>query len=118
MCWQWPTPRSVLSYCSHSVNRSAIRQNLQKGQQMDERITLAEILQRWVYTREGIRKLRLRDPEFPEPVVKRPRNRGNGWRLLDIESYEKRRPELLSEQEKHHKVAVACVRAIWGRGKS
>lgn len=85
---------------------------------MEERITLPDILERWVYTREGVRKLRKRDPEFPQPVVKRPRNRGNLWRLRDIESYEAQRPELLSEQEKQHKVAVSCVRALWGRSRS
>ena len=72
---------------------------------MNNALTFADLVHRWVYTRYGLQKLRKRDPEFPEPFRTFPGNRGNLWRREEIVAYEAKRPELLSETTKKRKVA-------------
>lgn len=82
---------------------------------MDNGLTFADLVNRWVYTRYGLQKLRKRDVDFPKPVRVRLHNRGNLWRLEDIEVYEKIRPELTDEKVKKRKVASFAYCVMKGR---
>ena len=66
-------------------------------------LSITDLVHRWIYTRQGVWKLRKRD-DFPRPVPGQP-PRAPRWREADIEAYEKDRPELKNERLKRRKVA-------------
>lgn len=71
---------------------------------------IADIVERWVYTRQGIHKL-IKTPDFPSPAFTINKGRTKVWLLADIEAYEIAHPEVADEQVKAGKQA-GYVRAI------
>jgi hypothetical protein len=68
-----------------------------------EYVGLADLVERWVYTRQGVHGL-VRSKGFPAPVFEINKGRTKVWRLVDIEAYEKTHPEVLSEESKQRKI--------------
>ena len=72
---------------------------------MSDNFILADLIRRWVYTRQGVQRLKKNDPDFPKPFATYPSGRGNRWREEDVLAYEAKRPELLDATKKWRKVA-------------
>ena len=70
----------------------------------------ADLVKRWVYTRQGVHRL-LRSPDFPAPVFTINRGRTKVWRLADIEFYERKHPEVTDADLKRDKV-LGYARAV------
>lgn len=84
---------------------------------MSEHLIFADLVRRWVYTRQGLQRLRKTDDEFPKPFAKfRGTNKGSRWRLEDVEAYEEKRPELLDDRLKKRKVARFALAVLSKRG--
>ncbi len=73
----------------------------------------ADIVERWVYTRQGIHKL-IRTPDFPAPVFTINKGRTKVWLLADIAAFEKTHPEVSEAGAKDRK--LAGYRRAVGRG--
>lgn len=71
---------------------------------------LADLADRWRYTRQGVHVLAKR-PDFPRPVFTINRGRVRVWARADIEAYERGKPWLGDEEAKRRKV-VGYARAI------
>lgn len=67
-----------------------------------ELLGIADLVDRWVYSRQGVHKL-VRSADFPNPALAINRGRTKAWRLSDIEAYEQGRPELRDEVMKVRK---------------
>ena len=67
-----------------------------------EYVGFRDLLARWVYTRQGV-YLVMRWPDFPAPAFEIDGGKTKVWRLVDVESFEKRHPELLTEAAKEFK---------------
>lgn len=65
-----------------------------------ELVTKTDIVRRWIFTREGVRKRIRQDFDFPLPVTYVNNGRTPLWLLSDIKEYEKVRPYLTDETEK------------------
>ena len=63
---------------------------------------IADLAARWSYTRQGVHQLAAR-PGFPTPVAAINSGRIRVWLLVDIETFEQERPELVSIAEKRRK---------------
>ena len=75
---------------------------------------LADLVARWVYTRQGVHRL-MRREGFPAPAFAINRGRTKVWRRADIEAYELAHPELTDEAMKLSKVRGYCIAV--GRGQ-
>ena len=64
---------------------------------------LQDLVDRWVYTRQGVHKL-VRLPGFPKPAFAVNRGRVKVWVLAEIEAFESHHPEVISESAKRSKV--------------
>ena len=62
----------------------------------------ADLLDRWIYTRQGVHKT-LSWLGFPDPYVLADRGRLIGWQLSDIEDFEHQHPELVDTEAKADK---------------
>ena len=62
-----------------------------------------DLLQRWVYTRQGLYLLISREG-FPPPAFTINQGRTKVWELSAIEAYEREHPEVTSEAAKRYKV--------------
>ena len=63
----------------------------------------ADLVARWVYTRQGVHKL-TRCVDFPEPWGIFNQGRTKLWRLKEVEMFEQSHPEVLDEGHKKQKV--------------
>jgi hypothetical protein len=80
-----------------------------------ELLSIPELSRRWIYTREGIRRLVTRDTLFPPPAALIRRGgigRTRLWELHDIEAYERTRlhltdPDEKRQRQKRHLGAIA-----------
>lgn len=61
-----------------------------------------DLLKRWVYTRQGLYKL-LGTEDFPSPAFTINAGRTKVWELGPVEAFEKKHPEVLSEEAKRRK---------------
>jgi hypothetical protein len=73
-------------------------------------VGLQDLVKRWVYTRQGVHKL-TRAADFPEPQFTINTGKTRVWYAPDIELYERRHPEVTSENLKARKVG-GYARAI------
>jgi hypothetical protein len=73
----------------------------------------ADLVARWIYTRQGVHKL-TRCVDFPEPWGVVNQGRTKLWLLEDIKVFEQQHPEVLNEGHKHQKV-VGYYLAVSGR---
>jgi hypothetical protein len=75
-----------------------------------EILALADLVDRWTYTRVGIHKLSKRD-DFPKPVAVAVVNRGRTKIFLvsDIAAYERDKPWLLDENQKSQRQRLFCL---------
>jgi hypothetical protein len=71
---------------------------------------LADIKKRWVYTPQGILKLR-KTEDFPKPIFTLNQERTPVWLALDIAAYEVDHPEVLDVKKKREKVGsyARCI---------
>ncbi len=76
-------------------------------------VGLADLVERWVYSRQGVHGL-ARSRGFPAPAFTINKGRTKVWRLADIEAYEKTHPEVFSEEAKQRKIRW-YARAISGK---
>ena len=67
-------------------------------------VGLKDLIERWVYTRQGVHKL-LRRADFPKPDFTVNAGKTPVWFLPDIKLFEKHHPELTSREAKLRKVA-------------
>jgi hypothetical protein len=74
---------------------------------------MADIVDRWVYTKQGVHKL-ARLESFPRPWATVNLGRTKLWRLEDIESFERANPVVLSEDLKTQK-RIGYYLAKFGR---
>ena len=68
-----------------------------------ELLSIPDLSRRWIYTREGIRRLIGRDTLFPKPtasISRGARRRTRLWERQHIEAYERTRPYLTDADEK------------------
>ena len=77
---------------------------------------IADIVSRWIYTRQGVRRL-TQSKNFPAPAFTINKGRTKVWKLSDIEAFEKEHPELLDEGAKERK-QKGYARAILKGAKS
>jgi hypothetical protein len=63
-----------------------------------------DLVQRWVYTMRGVRKLAL-SADFPPPAFTINRGRTKVWSMAEINGYERRHPEVTSAEAKRRKIA-------------
>jgi len=71
-----------------------------------ELLSIPDLSRRWIYTREGIRRLIGRDTLFPKPVASICRGaerRTRLWERQHIEAYERTRPHLTDADEKRRR---------------
>ena len=71
-----------------------------------ELLSIPDLSRRWIYTREGIRRLIGRDTLFPEPIATISRGAGRRTRLWErrhIEVYERTRAYLTDADEKRRR---------------
>jgi hypothetical protein len=81
-------------------------------------LRVSDLARRWHYTKEGVRKLSRRCPDFPPPCFPPIGGKLRLWALRDIEIFERERPELHSEEAKILKVrGFARARARGRNGK-
>jgi hypothetical protein len=64
---------------------------------------LADLVARWVYTRQGVHRL-VKSKGFPPPAFTINQGRNPAWALADIEAFEQAHPEVLDEEIKRRKV--------------
>lgn len=78
-------------------------------------VGIADLVDRWVYTRQGLHKL-ITSGGFPPPIAAINRGRTKIWKLADIAHYERLHPEVLSEGLKRDKVRQAfwCIMNLPG----
>lgn len=77
-------------------------------------LSVADLVKRWIYTRQGVHKL-TRSEGFPEPEIIA--GRIKLWYAADIAAYEATHPEVTSEDAKHNKVKRAGYAARMGKRK-
>lgn len=65
-------------------------------------VGVADLAERWSYTRQGVHKLAAR-PDFPIPLGAVNGGRIRVWSLVDIEAFERDRPELGDPDAKERK---------------
>jgi predicted DNA-binding transcriptional regulator AlpA len=76
-----------------------------------------DLLQRWVYTRQGLYGLIARD-DFPPPAFTINQGRTKVWELSAIEAYERQHPEVTSEAAKRYKTTGYFLTLLKGtKGK-
>lgn len=63
---------------------------------------LADLVSRWVYTRQGVHHL-VKSKGFPSPAFTINQGRNPVWVLADIEAYEQNHPELFDNDLKQRK---------------
>ena len=68
-----------------------------------EYVGFRDLLARWVYTRQGL-YLVMRWHDFPAPAFEINGGKTKVWRSAEIEAFEKRHPELLTDAAKAFKV--------------
>jgi hypothetical protein len=71
-----------------------------------ELLSIPDLSRRWIYTREGIRRLVARDTLFPAPTASVSRGaerRTRLWERHQIEAYERTRPHLTDVDEKRRR---------------
>ena len=73
-----------------------------------EYLGLADLLKRWIYSRQGLYKL-MRRKDFPAPEFAINGGRTKVWYLADIKAFEAVHPEVASEAAKHSKVRGYAV---------
>lgn len=78
------------------------------NQLQGEYLGLADLQERWIYTRQGVHKI-TRSRGFPEPAFTLNRGRVRVWSRFDVEEFERDHPELFNADEKDWKVR----RAFW-----
>lgn len=66
-------------------------------------VSIGDLEERWCYSRQGIHQLS-KSRDFPVPCAVINRGRQKVWHLEDIEKFEQRHPEVLSEEAKIFKV--------------
>jgi hypothetical protein len=66
-------------------------------------IGLHDLISRWIYTPQGLRKL-VRNKHFPSPVFSVNNGKTNVWLLSDIEAYEAKNKSVLNEHAKRQKM--------------
>ena len=64
---------------------------------------IADIVARWVYTRQGVHQL-LKSTDFPAPVFTINQGRTKVWMQADIAAYERAHPEVLDKEVKTKKI--------------
>ena len=77
---------------------------------MEDLVTYSDLLRRWIYSDEGIRKLIKRDGAFPRPSGYLNRRQSRIWREADIKRYESTRPWLLDEGAKRREQQLRMKR--------
>lgn len=75
-----------------------------------ELVGIADLEDRWVYTRQGIHKIS-RSTDFPKPAAIINRGRVRMWHLFDIENFEKSHPEVTDDIAKKNKI-IGYARAV------
>jgi hypothetical protein len=75
---------------------------------------MADLVARWVYTKQGVHKL-TRRPDFPTPWGVFNLGRTKLWRLEDVESYETLHPEVLDESFKRQKMIGYYLATLKGK---
>jgi hypothetical protein len=73
-----------------------------------EILALADLVDRWTYTRAGIHKLSKRD-DFPKPVAVVNRGRTKIFLLVDIQAYEQDKPWLFDDNQKLLRQRLFCL---------
>jgi hypothetical protein len=73
-----------------------------------EILALADLVDRWTYTRAGIHKLSKRD-DFPAPVAVVNRGRTKIFLVSDIAAYERDKPWLLDDNQKGQRQRLFCL---------
>lgn len=81
---------------------------------MSEFVGIADLEERWGYTRQGVHKLAART-DFPAPFAVVNQGRTRVWRLADIRAYERDRPELGDEAAKLQKQVGFYLATLRGR---
>lgn len=64
---------------------------------------VADLVARWVYTKQGIHRL-IRTDDFPKPCAQVNQGRIRVWHLQDIEAYESAHQEVRSQSHKRRKI--------------
>ncbi len=85
-------------------------------------LSIPDLSRRWIYTREGIRRLVARDSLFPAPtatISRGMRRRTRLWELHDIEVYERTRLHLTGadEQRRRQKPHLGNIARQGGQGR-
>jgi hypothetical protein len=75
---------------------------------------MADIVARWVYSKQGVHKL-ARRPDFPAPWGVFNLGRTKLWRLEDVESYETLHPEVRDESFKRQKMIGYYLATLRGK---
>lgn len=65
---------------------------------------IADIVERWIYTRQGVHQL-IQRADFPSPAFTINRGRTKVWKFVDIVAFEEKNPEVVSERAKIKKKA-------------
>lgn len=78
---------------------------------------VADLAERWHYTRQGIHQF-ARRTEFPAPVAVVNLGRTRLWAAADIENFERTRPELQSQNAKKQKQTGYYLARLRGAGDS
>ena len=66
-------------------------------------VGVADLSERWGYTRQGVHVL-MKRPDFPPAAFVINQGRTKVWRVADVAEWERDKPELHSEDAKRHKV--------------
>lgn len=73
---------------------------------------LTDIINRWIYTREGVRLLMKYDPEFPAPAGSINGGRNRFWLTSDIALYESTRRWLTDPSAKARHMQIAFLKKL------
>ena len=87
-----------------------------------ELLSIPDLSRRWIYTREGIRRLIGRDTLFPAPIATISRGaerRTRLWERRHIEAYERTRHYLtdLDEKRRRQKRHLGAIARQGGQGR-
>ena len=75
---------------------------------------VADLVERWCYSKQGIHNLANYDKNFPKPhgVINRGRNKF--WHIDQIKLYEQAHPEVISQEAKQRK--IEWYQRAWSKG--
>ncbi|GBR20115.1 hypothetical protein [Acetobacter orientalis] len=81
-------------------------------------MALSDIVERWIYTKQGVLKLMRQDSSFPKEAATVCGGKVRLWMSADIEDYERDKPWLKSLDAKNRRQWVAYQKHLYSEEKA